>query len=802
VTTTQTTPTEYVPSRPHLLALGILSLFIVILSLPMFSGQWLAAPGGDQYSSAYAFYAWEAVEWRSSGSLPLWNPMILGGLPFIAVVTHGEILYPTALLRAFLPVHVVMNLGFFIHYILAGYFTYLFLRRLTVSWTGAVTGGLAYQLSGILISLVQPGHPGKLFVSALLPLTLLALVVALRERRVWGYPLLSVGVGLCLLSPHVQATYYLLIAAALFALYLTFGEPSTEHLQPRLIRLGVTLVAVIVGFGIAAPQILPFLEYIPHSPRAAGYSVGYAGSTSYGIPWDHVPEFFLGGFTGAPEAYWGSNPLKHHSEYLGLPVVALAILGFGDRRRRLVWWLGGIGVLFLLIALGGATPFYHLWWAVMPMVKKTRAPGMVFFVVTFCLSMFAALGVTRLERGEGGAQPRVARIWLIAAGVVALLGAIGVFGQMAVSLAPSERVGAAIRHGSAIRMSAIIGALFLAAVAVLVWGRLQGRVPALAFALGLPLLVGTDLWRDGKHFWTYSPPPDQGLYRSDDVIARMQEVPKPFRVLDLGPFVQGVGVYPQNVLMAHGIPQVLGYQGNELRYYDDLLGGRNEWRDLLSSTRLWKLLAVRFVLIPDSTALPGYHLVQGPVTTAAGSRAFVYEADTIPPYARVIPAAVKVANDSAIPPTLADPRLPGYDRVVLLPSNAPINPPALQGLPAPSLSKARVTAWDAGKMTVELDPAPRDSSYVMIAENWYLDWRASVDGQPGMVLRGDNALLTIPVAPGARKIELSYHSRTYTRGKVIAFVTLLIVLAGFAVPLVARRRRGPAAQGEQGSAGG
>ena len=797
MTASQTTPTEYVPARPHLLALGILSLFIVILSLPMFSGQWLAAPGGDQYSSAYAFYAWEAVEWRSTGSLPLWNPMILGGLPFIAVVTHGEILYPTALLRAFLPVHVVMNLGFFIHYILAGYFTYLFLRRLTVSWTGAVTGGLAYQLSGVLISLVQPGHPGKLFVSALLPLTLLALVVALRERRVWGYPLLSVAVGLCLLSPHVQATYYLLIAAALFALYLTFGEPSTEHLQPRLIRLGVTLVAVIVGFGIGAPQILPFLEYIPHSPRAAGYSVGYAGSTSYGIPWDHVPEFFLGGFTGAPEAYWGSNPLKHHSEYLGLPVVALAILGFGDRRRRLVWWLGGIGVLFLLIALGGATPFYHLWWAVMPMVKKTRAPGMVFFVVAFCVSMFAALGVSRLERGEGegGAQPRVARIWLIAAGVVALLGAIGVFGQMAVSLAPSERVGAAIRHGSAIRMSAIIGALFLAAVAVLVWGRLRGRVPAFAFAIGLPLLVGLDLWRDGRGFWTYSAPPSRGLYQDDAVITRLKAAPLPMRVLD-------VGVYPQNVLMAHGIPQVLGYQGNELRYYDDLLGGRNDWRYLLSSTRLWPLLAVRFVLIPDSTALPGYHLVQGPVTTAAGSRAFLYEADTIPPYARVIPAAVKVPNDSVIPPTLADPRLPGYDRVVLLPSNAPINPPTLQGLPAPSLSKARVTAWDAGKMTVELDPAPRDSSYVMIAENWYLDWRASVDGHPGMVLRGDNSLLTIPVAPGARKIELSYHSRTYTRGKVMAFVTLLIVLAGFAVPLVATRRRGPAAPGERGSAGG
>lgn len=783
-TTTPTSPTEFIPARPHLLALGILSLFIVILSLPMLSGQWLAAPGGDQYSSAYAFYAWEAAEWRSTGSLPLWNPMIMGGLPFVAVVTHGEILYPTALLRAVLPVHVVMNLAFVIHYILAGYFTYLFLRRLAVSWTGAVTGGLAYQLSGILISLVQPGHPGKLFVSALLPLTLLALVAALRERRVWGYPLLAVAVGLCLLSPHVQATYYLLIAAALFALYLTFGEPTAEPVRPRLTRLAITLAAVIAGFGIAAPQILPFLEYIPHSPRAAGYSVGYAGSTSYGIPWNHVPEFLLGGFTGAPEAYWGSNPLKHHSEYLGLPVIALAILGFGDRRRRLVWWIAGIGLLFLLIALGGATPFYHLWWAVMPMVKKTRAPGMVFFVVAFCTATFAAFGVTRLEREGQGL--RHVRAWLIAAAVIALFGVTGIFGRLAMAIAPPERVGGAIAHGGAIRLSAVIGAMLLAAVAALAWGRLRGRVPASAFALGLPLFVGVDLWRDGRHFWTYSPPPSQGLYRTDDVVARLQQAPKPMRVLDF--------VYGQNVLMAHGIPQVLGYQGNELRYFDELIGGRpgtqNGAHYVLTSTRLWELLAVRYVLLPDTASVTGYHLALGPATTAAGTRAYVYEADSLPPYARVVRGAVKV-DAGAIPPTLADPRLPGYDRVVLFASDAPVNPPPLQDWPAPSPSKAQVTAWDAGKMTIALDPPPPDSSYVLVSENWYVDWRASVDRQPAPVLRGDHALITVPVPPGARTVELTYYSRTFARGKLIAFGTLILVLAGFVVPpVVARKRRG------------
>jgi hypothetical protein len=308
-------------------------------------------------------------------------------------------------------------------------------------------------------------------------------------------------------------------------------------------------------------------------------------------------------------------------------------------------------------------------------------------------------------------------------------------------------------------------------------------VPALAFALGLPLLIGVDLWRDGRHFWTYSQPPHQGLYRTDDVVARLQAAPKPMRVLNLN-------VYPQNVLMAHGIPQVLGYQGNELRYYDELLGGRNEWRYLFTSIRLWELLAVRYVVIPDSAGLPGYHLAFGPVMTAAGTRAFVYEADTVPPYARVVPGAAKV-DPGAIPPTLADPRLPGYDRIVFFASDAPINTPPLQGWPPPSPSRARVTAWDAGTMTIVLDPPPRDSSYVLVSENWYVDWRATVDGHTAPVLRGDHALITVPVPPGARTVELSYYSRTFARGKLIAFGTLVLVLAGFIVPpVVARKRRG------------
>src|SRR5207302_9350772 len=201
----------------------------------------------------------------------------------------------------------------------------------------------------------------------------------------------------------------------------------------RVARLGLALGAVVLAFGLAAIQLLPFIQYIPFSPREQVYH-GFEGSTSYAIPWNHVLEFFIKNFVGSRSAtYWGSNPLKLHSEYLGLPVIALAALGAGAKdRRRLVLWIGGIGLLFLLVSLGAATPFYKQWLALLPMVKKTRAPGMAFFAVAFAVALFAGLGTERLERKEGRS---FLTSWLVVAGVVGLLAVTGVFGAMAQSLA-------------------------------------------------------------------------------------------------------------------------------------------------------------------------------------------------------------------------------------------------------------------------------------------------------------------------------------------------------------------------------
>lgn len=782
----------FAPRRPTLIATGVHTVWVALLSLPMLGGKFLAGPYSDQITAGLPFRGWGAEWWRRLGHVPLWNPEIFGGMPYIGALGTGDVLYPTALLRLILPTATVINLGFVVHYVLAGVFTYLFLRRLQVSWSGAVTAGLAYQLSGIVASYAQPGHDGKLVVTALLPLVLLGLLAGMRDRRLWGYSVAALGIGLSILTQHVQMTYYLLIAAGLWALYLTFGIPALP--RARAAGLGLALAAVVLGFALAAAQVLPAFVHMPLSSRAAGVQGGFAGATSYAIPWVHVPEFFLKWFVGwgAPGTYWGTNGLKLHSEYLGLPVIALAIVGAAaPRDRALRWWLAGIGLLFLLISLGAATPFYRLWWSLMPYVKQMRAPGMAFFVVAFVVACFAAFGVERLEqRIQSATLRRHVLVWWVVAGVVALLAVAGGFGNMAMTL--GDRAGRQ-PDADAILVGALTSALALGVAGVVAWVGLTDRLPPARWVPLLLLLVGADLWVNARSFWTYSTA-HRDLSQVDPIIERIRAGPQPTRALELGALMGPRPVYHPGHLMALNVPQLLGEHGLEIRYFDELLGGRLQWRNV-GNVRLWDLLAIRWVIVPATPpgdvqrldSIPGYRRVLQDIPTADGSRAHLFERMEPAPYARVVPAAAAI-DSAQIVATLADPRM-AYDRVVLLDARDGVMPPPLRELPPPSASRASVGDWVPGRMAITLDPPPDAAAYLLVAENWYPDWRARVDGEPAPVLRGDWSLITVPVPAGAREVTLSFESASFAAGKLIAWAALLILLAPVIAPLAARVRR-------------
>src|SRR5881398_3388765 len=242
--------------------------------------------------------------------------------------------------------------------------------------------------------------------------------------------------------------------------------------------------------------------------------------------------------------------------------------------------------------------------------------------------------------------------------------------------------------------------------------------------------------------------------------------------------------------MAFDIPELFGYHGNELRYYDDLWGGKNEWRNL-GVLSLWDLWAVRYAILPAGgrtvDSIPGFRRVLDSVATFDGGRANLFERLTPAPYARVVAGAVK-ADSTTIVPTMVDPRM-DFSRIVLFTNDQPVTPEPLKEMPPPSPSHAAVTAWQPGRMTITLDPAPPKPSYLVVAENWYPDWQVAIDGQAGQLLRGDYSLITVPLPAGARTVDLTFHSRLYEIGKAITLASLALLLIALVASLAGRRAR-------------
>jgi len=789
-------------ARPDSLRLGwlwsalICAVAALTLAYPALAGGFLVNPFSDQYIAGYAFREFAARSLRAGDGFPLWNPYLFAGVPFVAGM-GGDIFYPTFLLRMLMPTDQAMTWGFIIHVWLCGVLTYAFLRVMGVGFFGSLVGGLAYMMSGQVASLVSPGHDGKLFISALFPLVLLLIHRAVRRGRLWSYGALAVTIGLGALSPHPQLLQYLLVASGAFALFAAFAALPDGRLERRVAtrRLAGLLGAVVLGAMIGAIQFLPVFEYVPWSPRAGGLP-SYERATSYSMPPEELVNTYLPQFSGILAAYWGRNAIHLHSEYLGATVLLLAGAGLGartDRRLRpfLFFWVA-TGLIALLWALGGFTPFYRLVYAIVPGTKFFRAPSTIFFIVAFVVAVLAAFGTERAIEGRLGT--RFLAGWLAAATAVVLFAMAGSFQSLALSVIGEQRFEAIMENSGAVTAGAWRSLGFVLATAGLLAARHRRRVTPSIAGWALAAIVVADLWSVLRHYWMFSAPAAQ-LYATDPVIEYLKNRPEPGRILalELGPPEAVHDPYFNgDAFMIHGIRDARGYHGNELGRYDILGGKESGWRVMLTSPRFWELMNVQYFLtnVPE-LPIEGSVRLLGPVRNSAGSTVYLFRLPGENPFAWVAPVIVK-ASDEVVLATLSDSRFDDVRRAALFDTSAAVTTSATsRSLPPVLPLTVATTRPGPGHITLVLSaPAPSGAALV-VSENYYPGWRATSAGRELRVGRANFTVMGVELPAGATRVDLTFHSPAYERGKLITLCALgaaLILAAGGL--LVDRRRRG------------
>ncbi len=787
-------------------------LLTLALGFPALGGGFLVTPPSDQYIAGFPVRDFAAQSLKSGLGIPLWNPYIFGGMPYVAAMGVGDIYYPTQILRAILPVDVGMTVGFMLHVFMAGMFMYGFCRALGLSFYASLIGGAAYLLSGPTAGLVSPGHDGKLFVGALTPLALLMLLRWVRDGRLWALGGFALTVGLAVLTPHPQPLQYTLLLCGAFGVYCAFGwggAPLTTRLGVQ--RLAFALGAVVIGFAIGAIQYAPFIEYIPLSPRADGIG-GYDTATSFSMPIEELLNAYLPEFSGLLGQYWGRNGIHHHSDYFGVTVLLLATAAIGATgksvalSRSFKWFLLGVLVVATLWALGGFTPFYRLVYAVVPGTKFFRAPSTIMYLMAFATAVFAAIGVERVLSGDVKRQWAIA--WGIGAVVIALLAVSGALTNLGstiiegfyrtVNASPAQLDNAVAKvadNRGAVAFGGVRSLIFALLGIVLCVAVQQRRIALRAAGLALLGAVSVDLWLVERKYWGFSPRASV-VYGSDATIEYLKAHRDSGRVITAqlsGSMAYHDAMMLGDGLMVHGVRQVLGYHGNSIGRYDRLVNADA----VFGSAGMRSLLNVRYLLanelLPDSTLGrvfgPAARLVAGPARNAPGTMVYLYDLGPSDA-AWVATAATKAPDDQSLP-TLQDPRFNAAAQrsVAILDSASPTPAlPSLNVMPNPSTVTARVQRPTHSRIVVDLSAPAQDGNVLIVSENFYPGWQALVDGKPATAERADYTLIGIPLTVGARKVELEFTSSASSKGKAITLVALLASILLIAAGLMPNRR--------------
>ncbi|MBI1298105.1 YfhO family protein [bacterium] len=149
---------------PHLLAALFLALFVMALfARLLFTDRVLATGDILLYFYPYRDYAAAALR---EGQIPLWNPYIFSGVPFLAN-PQAAVLYPLHWPLSWLPVTKQIYVSAALHAWILGLGGYVLLRRWHFGWTSALVAGIVLAGSGFYGGLI--GHLNQMNAAAWLP---------------------------------------------------------------------------------------------------------------------------------------------------------------------------------------------------------------------------------------------------------------------------------------------------------------------------------------------------------------------------------------------------------------------------------------------------------------------------------------------------------------------------------------------------------------------------------------------------------------------------------------------------------
>ena len=773
-------------------------------------------------------YVWKRfiVQALKSRQLPLWNPYILSGQPFLATGQHSA-LYPLSLIFYVLPL--VKAYGYFtvLQLLLAGVFMYMYTRTIHLERIGCIVAAIVYPFSGFMI--VSVVHPMIIAAASWLPL-LLAIVERLvrtqevqpagQKRQVVSYiPWIVIGavaLGLQFLAGHVEIAYYVVLVTAFYAacrLGILWWR-NRSWVQLGKLGLGVALLLAL-GIGLAAIQIIPLYELVVENFRQE--SATYQQIIGWAYPWRRLIAFLIPDFFGnpahhsyfdvfsrqtvtalrnargvpIPAIYWDVKNYVEGGSYVGTLPLLLSLIAVWKSRTKYVWIFLALAVVSLSFVFG--TPLYAVLYYLLPGIEQLHSPFRWIFPYTLSISILAGCGASWLASNRSRVGARSTRVL---GRLVLVLGALGL-GMLALGLCFPERMIAlaerlmfslalapeAFADGRAfysyqfrnfsIFFVALCGsglALWLSTV------RLRlGRVP-LWQLLALAVMV-VELFVIGRSF---NPAADPAIVKFEPpVVAFLRQDKELWRFITFNQ--PGEKTFNANAGMFYDFSDVRGYDSNIAKQYVDYMQLIEPQTELLYNrisplserhsldSPLLDLLNVKYVLTTQAIDNANYTLVYD-------RELRVYRNEDYLPRAFIVHHAQVITDAAARRDALRqlDPRL-----MVIL-EEAPEG--GASGGEVGEWEPANIMRYDLDEVVVEVQ-LQRDG-YLVLTDGYSPGWKA-YDTQPGLdeqeipVHRANGTFRAVVLGPGQHSVRFKYTPLSFKLGLFVSFMAGVVLLLLF-----------------------
>jgi hypothetical protein len=736
------------------------------------------------------------VEEVKNLTFPLWNPYYYNGHPLFATLQAG-VLYPFSALYLFLPFDWAFNLNIEIHFALCGWFTYLLLRGMKASQGAALVAGIAFMLSGYLISVFN--LLSTLLSVTWVPLFFLTFFAAIKKDHL-GYAIASGFVGTCMfLGGGVEACYFTFGITFILVIVpeLLFEEPNLPDLKRRVILFSSFC---LVFFGLSAIQLIPFLELSSLSIRSEGLPYKEAGTWSL-HPFDLI-EFFVPDQYGVQtdlKKYWAFQSWLKTIYMGGIPfILALFFIKNWDRRVQ--------GLLFLFfislgLAMGKNALFHHFLYDYLPFFNKLRYPVKFIFLAILVLCIAAGLGYDQLKKmfaEKNKESKKWAKNSLILGFLLMIVfGAINFFHEYFVEY--FKGVGWGEPQYNPIEMNMFNIKRFLGFASLFSFGVYLYSKPRFNnsyFPIVLIMLLILDLFYAHSNFYqkmdydfVQKPGKFTQYIMSDPGLFRVYVTPKTRKAkLDLDDSLKKLIFLKEKLEVGMlGDQRILSTNGIVVTKQKSW----EKWASLIDTSSLEKytnilnMLNVKYVLSIKYIDSPNYKLVtffdpfirdpENKTIPGEFETIKLYENKKVLPHAFLVPNCKVVSSDKEYKEIFHN-KLFNSKEITLLEKE----PKEFACGDKRQINKKETLNIDSYESNlVKISANVENQRLLFLSDSYYPGWKAYVDGEEVEILRANYLFRAIVLEAGNHQIRFKYDPLSFKLGIGITLFTLLACLFYF-----------------------